>query len=123
MQTNGLLYGVILFSNRLRAMNLKYSITSLLLVFLGLVLNYYRQFLFGIVEGYAPRNMVFSVVVLLPIFMLSFGFGVYGFIRELKCLEIGRVGWRSSVLVVLLALPSIVVGVFVIMVTILFLTA
>jgi len=103
-------------------MNLRYSITSILLFFLGWVLNYNRQFLYGVVEGYAPRNMVFSVVVLFPIFMLSFGFGVYGFIRELKCLEKDGVDLRS-ILVILHALPSIVIGLLVIMVTISFLTA
>lgn len=54
----------------------KLAISSFSLLVFTLTINYFRQPLLGVVEGYAPHNFAFNFAFFLPAMLLSFILGL-----------------------------------------------
>jgi len=77
------------------------SAASFLLVSLALVLNYFREPLLGLKEGYAPHNFYFNFTFFLPSMALAFVLSLYVAIMWWKSKAAGiedKYRWISFVL-------------------------
>lgn len=60
------------------------ALTSFALLFIALLINYFREPLLGIKEGYAPHNFSFNFLFFLPAILTSLGLGVAVIGRTIK---------------------------------------
>lgn len=60
------------------------ALTSILLLTIALFINYFREPLLGIKEGYVPHNFSFNFMFFLPSILISLGLGVAVIGRTIK---------------------------------------
>lgn len=64
--------------------NLRMALTSFSLLTFALLINYFREPLLGIKEGYAPHNFSFNFLFFLPAILTSLGLGIAVIGRTIK---------------------------------------
>ncbi|GLB48745.1 hypothetical protein [Neptunitalea lumnitzerae] len=70
--------------NRKIKWTFRMSLTSILLLTITLFINYFREPLFGIKEGYAPHNFSFNFMFFIPAKLISLGLGIAVIGRTIK---------------------------------------
>lgn len=60
------------------------ALASFTLLIMALFINYFREPLLGIKEGYAPHNFSFNFLFFLPAILTSLGFGIAVIGRTIK---------------------------------------
>ena len=60
------------------------ALTSFILLIITLLINYFREPLLGIKEGYAPHNFSFNFLFFLPAIITSLGLGIAVIGRTMK---------------------------------------
>ncbi|EAP87150.1 hypothetical protein [Croceibacter atlanticus] len=63
---------------------LRMALTSFSLLVFALLINYFREPLLGIKEGYAPHNFSFNFLFFLPAILTSLGLGIAVIGRTIK---------------------------------------
>ena len=60
------------------------ALTSFILLILALLINYFREPLLGVKQGYAPHNFSFNFLFFLPAILTSLGLGIAVIGRTIK---------------------------------------
>lgn len=60
------------------------ALTSFILLTFTLLINYFREPLLGVKEGYAPHNFSFNLLFFLPAILTSLGLGIAVIGRTIK---------------------------------------
>lgn len=98
-------------NNKINWTTLK-ALSSLLILIFVIIVNNFREELFGIKKGYAPHNFGFNFTVIFPLTVISFGLGlsaITGIIKHWKNWSDSNNKW----ILIALSSPAIGFGIFI----------
>jgi len=84
------------------------SIVSCCLILMIYLINYTKEFIFGLKDGYAPHNFGINILVFGPLMLLSFILSLIVVIRIIKYWKLWG-NLKSKYLTLGLALPAIII--------------
>lgn len=89
----------------------KLAVFSFILLSFALLINYFREPLLGIKEGYAPHNFSFNFLFFLPTILTSLILGFIVFGRTIKYWSLWK-NEKQKIVFILLSLPVILLFIF-----------